>query len=144
MKRNLNLKMKLQEKILLKDQLMCLKSVGTNEVQSLVRKICKKIKFDKDKTASKLIKYIMNLKIDDVKREIVEKENYVRNSTDMLNKIVRPTTIAGDEYKHLVKYRLENNWRCQKEQIKQRTKHLKGKLAKKINLETREKVQDKL
>ena len=46
MKRNLDLKMKLQEKILLKDQLMCLKSVGTNEVQSLAMKICKKIKSD--------------------------------------------------------------------------------------------------
>ena len=70
MKRNFNSKLKLQEKILLKDQLMCLKKVGTNEVQSFATKICKKIKFDKDETAAKLIKYVMNLKIDDVKREI--------------------------------------------------------------------------
>ena len=72
MKRNLDSKLKLQEKILLKDQLMCLKTVGTNEVQSLVIKICKKIRVDKDKSAEKLIKYIMNLKIDDVKKEIEE------------------------------------------------------------------------
>ena len=41
MKRSLNSKIKLQEKVILKDQLMSLKTVGTNETQAFVIKIGK-------------------------------------------------------------------------------------------------------
>ena len=94
MQRNLHMKMKLQERILLKDQMMCLKSAGTNEIQSLARKVCKKLKYDKDVTASKIIKYIMRIKIDDVQREIEENKILVNNFKPNFNKIVRKETLS--------------------------------------------------
>ena len=60
MKRFLKTKLRLQERTILKDQLLSLKTVGTNETQSFAVKICKKIKSDGDKVEDKVVNYIMN------------------------------------------------------------------------------------
>ena len=70
MKRCLNSKVKLQEKIILKDQLMCLKKIGTNETQCLALKIGKKIKFDRETVMERVIRFVMSLKIEDADKDI--------------------------------------------------------------------------
>ena len=58
-------KFKLQEKTLLKDRLICLKNIGTNETLSYATKICRKIKPNKKDIMEKIIRDTMNLEIED-------------------------------------------------------------------------------
>ena len=72
MRKSLESKINLQEKILLKDRMMCLKNQGTNEVQSLAMKMSKKIKHNKENVTERIIKFIMNIKVDDIMKDIEE------------------------------------------------------------------------
>ena len=70
MKTNLKSKIKLQNKTILKDQLICLKNVGTNETQCLAMKIGKKIKYNKEQVMERIVKFVMNIKIEDAIKDI--------------------------------------------------------------------------
>ena len=100
--------MTIQEKILLKDQMMCLKDIGSDEIQNVACKVSKKIK------------------------HIDEKRNKLEGNRKQLDMIVNPKTIAAREYRRHVKHELESKWKNQKEIIKKRVKHLEGKFSKRI------------
>ena len=55
MRRCLKSKLQVQNKIILKDQMMCLKGIGTNEIQCGAIKISNKIKHDKEKVMQRII-----------------------------------------------------------------------------------------
>ena len=97
MKKHFHSRSKLQEKILLKDQLMGLRGIGTNEAQSFALKVGKKIKHNRDNIMHKVVKYIMNLKVANVMEDIAEEKENVRKNEEHLNKVVRPNTLAGIE-----------------------------------------------
>ena len=109
MKRNLVTKIKLQEKIILKDQLMSLKATGTRETQSFAMKIGKKIKYDKEEIMGKVVRFIMNIKIEDALKDVKQEKDKVKRDQDKLDNVVRPSTIAAKEYRKLVKNKVENN-----------------------------------
>ena len=56
----------------------------------------------------------MNLKIEDVKRDIEESKTVVEKEKKVLNIIVRPNTIVAKEYRTLVKSKLEKEWKEKK------------------------------
>ena len=84
MRKSLRSRLKMQEKILLKDQMMCLKEVGTDEIQNVACKVAKKIKHNKENVQERIIRFIMKLKIEDIFKDIDEKkkisddDNYIK------------------------------------------------------------------
>ena len=118
MKRNFLSKFKLQEKIILKDRLSCLKYIGSNETQSFAQKICNKIKYDREDVMERVVKFIMNLKVEDALKDIKEEKEKVRKAEEEVNAIFRPSTVAGIEYNKFVKENLEYNWKNKKEESK--------------------------
>ena len=127
MRKSLKSKLTIQEKILLKDQMMCLKEIGTDEIQNVACKVSKKIKYDKNIVMDRIIKFIMKLKIGDILKDIEEEKYNSERYREQLDVIVRPKTIAAREYRKYVKYKLEAKWKDQKEIIRNRVKHLEGK-----------------
>ena len=127
MRRSLKSKIKLQDKIILKDQMMCLKSVGTNEVQCAASKIAKKIKFDREGIMMRLITFIMKMKIEDINRDIEEEKFLSEKNQTNLDEFVRPNTVAASVYRKIVKNKLEDNWKKEKEKVRGKVKHLKRK-----------------
>ena len=127
MTKNLESKLKVQSKIILKDQMMCLKHTGSDEVQSLASKIVKKIRFDKDEVSARIINFIMKLKIEDISKDIEEEKCEVTKNQKVLDDIVRPKTIVSKEYRTYVRQELETTWMKKKEKVKERVCHLKKK-----------------
>ena len=144
MKTNLKSKIKLQNKTILKDQLICLKNVGTNETQCLAMKIGKKIKYNKEKVMERLVKFVMNIKIEDAIKDIQNDKEKVKKQEEELGKIVRPNTIAGKEFRKYAKSEIEKNWKVKKEKSKTKVTHLTNKFSRKIGGRNTEKVPDKL
>ena len=132
MKRNLKSKIKIQEKVLLKDQLICLKGIGSNKAQCFAFKICKKIKHDKEKAIERVLNFIMNMKIEDAKRDIENDKKLQKEEQHEFEKSVRPNTFVGREYSKVVKRKLETNWKVKKEKSKNKVNHLKEKYHKYI------------
>ena len=132
----------MQEKIIFKDQMMCLKNVGTDEVQCLAEKVTKKIKYDKVEITDKIIKFIMNIKINDINKEIDEEKPSIKKIQDALDDIVRPKTIVAHAYRSCVKKELEDNWKHQKWKTKQRINHLKTKNERRFKKKTLVKVPE--
>ena len=118
MKKYFRSKMKLQEKTILKDKLICLKDIGTNEVQCFAIKISNKVRYDKNSAVKRTIKYIMNKKIEDILRDIEDEKEVVSREKERLNKVVKPNTIVGKEFNYYVKSRLEKYWKTEKKRIK--------------------------
>merc|ERR1711954_222521 len=88
--------------------------------------------------------YIMNIKIDDIKRDINDNKVLIANNKRNFENIVRPGTIVDHEYRLYEKDILEDNWRRKKEKNKQTRAHLKDKFAKRVNPKEKEEVPDKL
>ena len=135
-------KLNLQEKIMLKDQMMCLKDIGMNEVQSLVMKVSKKIRHCRESVIERTIKYIMKIKVEDVLKDIEEAKLKSTYDQDSLDKIVRPTTVGALEYRRYLKNVLEKNWNTKKGKMKEQAVHLKGKHMKKVKENQDEKVPE--
>ena len=133
MKKSLQSKLKYQEKIIMRDQFICLKNVGTNEVRCFAIKVCNKIKFNKEETMKRIIKFLMNIKIADVTEDLEKEKTNVQNDKNKLENIVRPNTFAGRAYREYVKTSLEKNWKLCKENSGRRINHLKHKFTNKIS-----------
>ena len=138
MKNSLQAKLKLQDKVILKDEFMCLKNVGTNEIQCSALKMCNKVKFEKEKVVQKIVKFVMNIKIDDVNRDILNEKRNVQLQKKNMDNIVRPNTFAGKLYRKCVKNRLEQNWKTKKEKSGRKINHLKNKFKNKVNFNEKE------
>ena len=142
MTKSIESKLKVQSKIIFKDQMMCLKKVGSDEVQSLAMKITKKIRFNKSETAARIINFIMKLKIEDVNQEIEEEKSKVKQNQSTLNKFVRPHTFVAHEFSQYEKEELENTWKKEKEKVKERVVHLRNKNRKRLSNEQSSKIPD--
>ena len=81
-------------------------NIGTNETQSFALKIGHKIKYNREKVMGRVVKFEMNLKIEDANRDIKNEKENLRRKQDELDAVVRPSTIAGREYRRLVKHNL--------------------------------------
>ena len=77
----------------------------------------------------------MNIKIEDIKKEVEDEKRNVQKDKKNIENIVRPNTIAGKMFRTCVKDRLECNWIRKKEENGRRIKHLKTKLSKKVGPE---------
>ena len=141
MTKNLESKLKVQSKIILKDQMMCLKHTGSDEVQSLASKVVKKIRFNKNEVSARIINFIMNLKIEDIRKDIKEEKCKVTKNQKELDDIVRPKTIVSNEYRTYVKKNSETTWMKEKGKVKERVSHLKKKNLKRLRKVTPKKTQ---
>ena len=74
---------------------MKISTIGTNETRSFAAKIGRKIKFDRNQIVEKIIRFVMNLKIEDVKRDIESEKERSKLCHRELDKIVRPQTISA-------------------------------------------------
>ena len=93
MRKSLESKTNVQEKILLKDRMMSLKNIGTNEVQSLAAKVTKKIKYNKENVTERIVKFIMNIKVEDILKDIEDAKTKSTRDQKSLDEIVRPSLI---------------------------------------------------
>ena len=109
MRRSLKSNIKYQEKIIIKDQMMCLKHVGTEEVQCFALKVCKKIKNDEEENMKRIITFLMNLKVDDAKKEVDEAKYNLDREKEKLREVVRPNTMVEIEYQKHVRKTLQHN-----------------------------------
>ena len=103
MRKSMQSKLNLQEKILLKDQMMCLKDIGTNEIQSMAIKVSKKIRHNKESVIKRIVKYMMKIKVEDVKKDIEEARKRSSEDQESLDEIVRPKTVVAHEYRQYLK-----------------------------------------
>ena len=132
MRKNLKSKINLQQRIIVRDQMNCLKHIGTDEVQCIADKVSKKIKYDDENIKERIVKFIMNIKIDDARRDIEEAKIKVEKSKEELDNYVRPNTIAEIEYRKYVRRELENNWKSNKERVRNKVTNLKIKYHKRF------------
>ena len=72
----------------------------------------------------------MKLKIDNIKKEIEQVKDTSERDKKRVDEVVRPSTIAANEFRSYVKNELENNWKKKKEKIKERVSHLRKKFTK--------------
>ena len=133
MRRSLKSKQNFQDKILLKDKMMCLRNIGTNEVQCLAVKISKKISHNKENIIDRIIKFIMNIKVEDIKKDVEAAREKSIEDKQALNEVINPNTVAASEYKYYVNRELEMNWKRKKEKMKSQVEHLKDKIMKKTH-----------
>ena len=111
MKKCLTSNVKFQYNTILKDQLISLKNIGTNETQCFARKVGNKIKHNKEKVMERVVKFIMNLKIKDTMKDLQSQRKTIKERQEEVDRIVRPGTYVNTKYKTCVKTKLENNWK---------------------------------
>ena len=108
------------------------KTKGTNEVQSLAEKVTKKIKYNKENVIERIVKFIMNIKVEDILKDIEDAKIMSTRDQKSLDEIVRPNTVVAGEFRSYIRNKLERNWRNRKDTAKKQVMHLKNKYNKKF------------